>query len=104
MKTACEREDLKPTSVYSFFRKLGRNIRLVHIGRSYCSCLVPFVHKSHHFIIAVDHQLRQIFYVRAQARMFTDPEITSVLGVQQIPHFLIINLMSGSEFEHAKEP
>lgn len=72
--------------------KNGVNVRLVHVGSSHCTRLITFVHEGHHFIIASNDELAQILDVRSQARMLANPEVARILWIEQVSHFLVIDL------------
>ena len=66
--------------------------RLVHVGGGDRTSLVSLIHKSHHLVVTVDHELRQVLNVGPQARVFTDPEVARVLGVEEVANLLIVDL------------
>jgi len=68
------------------------DVRFVHVCCSDCTCLITFVHEGHHLIIASNNQLAQILDVRAQAWMLANPQVSCVLGVEQVAHFLVVDL------------
>jgi hypothetical protein len=70
----------------------NKNVRFVHIRSRDGSRFVSLVHECHHFIITADNQLGQILHVRSHTGMLTNPKIPRIFGIQQVPHFLIVNL------------
>ena len=73
-------------------QKGNQNVRLVHVCGGDGPRLVPFVHKSHHFIITAHNELRKIFDVGSKDGVLANPEVPRVLGIQQVPDLLVVDL------------
>ena len=80
---------------------MGKNViwmehaRLVHVRRSDSTRLVSLIHERHHLIVAVDDEFREVLDVRPETGVLTDPEVAGVLGVQKVPHLLVIDFDVG---------
>ena len=82
VKTACERDEL-PYEVTDC--KIGYqmpNIRFVHVRSGHGPGFVAFVHESHHFVITVNDQFREVFYVWTKARMLSHSQVARVLWIE----------------------
>jgi len=71
----------------------GKYVRLVHVSSRHSACLITLIHKRHHLVVASDDKFAEIFDVRSQAWMLTNPEVSCVLGIEQIPNFLVVDLI-----------
>lgn len=102
--TSCKTHDRQPNTEYQ--EGEGKNthntnewtwkyIRLVHVCRRNCARLVSLVHECHHLIIAVDNEFGEVLDVRPKTWVFTDPEVAGVLGVQEVPHLLVVDFDIG---------
>lgn len=69
-------------------------VRFVHVCRSNRACLITFVHEGHHLIIISNNQLAQILDIRSQAWMLANPQVSGVLWIEQVAHFLVVNLFN----------